>query len=444
MLGTMSDSSEPAQSETVTARFQTLRGMHDILPEDAGYYRQVEAAFWKTARQHGFQEIRTPVLESTDLFVRTSGASSDIVHKEMYTFSDRSDHSVSLRPEGTAGVARAYLEHGMFNRPQPIKLAYQNTQYRYERPQAGRFREHEQVGLECFGSDDPSTDAEIILAVWQMLGQLDLQAGVSVQVNSIGDAASRRAIRTAITKTLQPVADRLPEDAQRQLQQNPLRVLDSKDPAVTKYVAEIPPLIDQLTAVDREHFTAVLEYLDEVAVPYELNSRLVRGLDYYTRTVFEFWSDHGGQSALASGGRYDHLISEIGGPETPGVGVGCGVDRMVALLKERATHTLVDTHPQVFVVQLGDVAKKISFRLSSELTAAGVSVTSALGRDSIRSQLKLADKLQAPLALIIGQKEAMEGSIIVRDMASGVQDTVALDDVVAEVRRRIPSEVTKR
>lgn len=440
----MNDS--PAEERTeqtrATTRHQSLRGMRDLLPSVTPLYRKVENAFVEIAGRHGFKEIRTPVLEATELFKRQLGEASDVVHKEMYSFTDRSDHPVSLRPEGTAPVGRAYLEHGMASEPQPIKLFYLSSMYRYERPQAGRYREHEQAGLEVFGSPDPAMDAEVILATWQLLAELGIN-DVTVQVNSIGGPTSRKAIRKVITDTLRPVSEKLSADAKRQLKQNPLRVLDSKDPAVIEQVAKVPPIIDQLTAEDRDHFTQVLEYLDEVNIPYELNPRLVRGFDYYTRTVFECWGKEGAQSSYASGGRYDGLIEQLGGPPTPGVGVGIGVDRLVEHLRNTSGSAVPQTI-QVFVIQLGDVAKKISFDLINQLTQVGIPATSALGKDSIRSQLKLADRLGVPLALIIGQKEAMEKTIILRDMASGMQDTVRLGDVVSAVESRIPGEVTKK
>ena len=425
------------------AKYQSLRGMRDILPEDVPYYRLVEETFFQVARSHGFAELRTPVMEPTELYARTSGETSDIVGKEMYSFTDRSDHAVSLRPEGTAGVARAYIQHGFASRPQPVKLCYLANMYRYERPQSGRYREHTQFGFEAFGSSDPATDAQIILAGWQVFQKLGLK-DVTVQVNSIGKTESRRAIRQAIVDALTPLQDQLSEDAQRQLRDNPLRILDSKDPQTMAVVEHIPPLIDQLTEADREHFTAVLEYLDQVGVTYELNPRLVRGLDYYTRTVFEFWGPDGAATTLSAGGRYDHLIKQLGGPDTPGIGMGNGVDRIVDLLKAGQGVRPPEQQPQVFVIQLGDVAKKISFELIDQLTADGLCLSSASGKDSIRAQLKAADRSGAPLALIIGQKEAMEGSIIIRDMASGMQEIVPLKEVLAQVKSRIPSAVTTR
>lgn len=437
----MNDSKDTDDSLTdARGKFQTLRGMRDILPEDAELYRQVEQTFWDVTRRHGFDEIRTPVLEQADLFTRTVGSSTDIVHKEMYTFNDRSDHSVTLRPEGTAGVARAYLEHGFGSRPQPVRLAYQANMYRYERPQSGRYREHEQFGLEVFGSNDPAIDAQVMLVCWQVFQALGL-GDVSFQVNSIGEDASKRAIRKLIVDTLSPVADKLSDDAKRQLKDNPLRVLDAKDPQTRELVEQIPPLIDQLTKEDRQHFTAVLEYLDSVHVPYELNPHLVRGLDYYTRTVFECWDADG--TAFMAGGRYDKLVETLGGPPVPGVGAGNGIDRIVELVRKRRKGGHGLSPVQVFVVQLGEVAKQLAFGLVDQLTTAGISVTSALGKDSIRAQLKQADKLGVAIALIIGQKEAMDRSIIIRDMASGMQDTVPVKDVVKEVQTRLPSEVVE-
>jgi histidyl-tRNA synthetase len=421
-----------------TTKFQSLRGMRDILPEDAALYRQVENAFWHVAESHGFGEIRTPVLEPAELYTRTVGEGSDIVHREMYTFTDRSDNPVSLRPEGTAGVARAFVQHGFASRPQPVKLAYVETMYRYERPQAGRYREHEQFGLEVFGVADASVDAQVILAAWQAYQALGLD-DIVVQINSIGEDESKQAIRQAIVDTVSPHRSKLSEDAQRQLDENPLRLLDNKDPQVQEITATVPPAIDQLIPADREHFTSVLEYLDEVGVPYELNPRLVRGLDYYTRTVWEFYSTSA-ETAASAGGRYDKLIEQVGGRPTPAVGMGNGVDRIVELLKAN-TPAVEAEKPEIFMVQLGEAAKKLSFGLVGELTAAGMGVTSASGKESIRAQLKHADKLGAAMALIIGQKEAMDGSIIIRDMASGMQETVEIADAVKEIKRRIPSAV---
>lgn len=423
-------------------QFQALRGMRDILPDDAAVYRKVENELWKTSAKHGFQEIRTPVLESAELFTRTVGEGTDIVHKEMYSFHDRSDNVVTLRPEGTAPAARAYLQHGLTSRPQPVKLAYVANMYRYERPQAGRFREHEQFGLEMFGSADPASDAHVITVAWQGLETLGLK-DLTVQINSIGEADSKERIRNAVVAALTPVKDTLSEDAQRQLEENPFRILDSKDPDTQKLLETIPPLIDELTDEDRQHFTSVLEFLDQAGVRYELNPRLVRGLDYYTRTVFEIWGAAGGQSALVAGGRYDGLVETIGGPKTPAVGCGLGVDRIVESLKESG-HEAEATPPKVLVVQLGEEAKQIAFDLVDQLTREDISAMAATGKEGLRSQLKQADKLGVALALILGQKEVLEKSIIIRDMTSGMQETVPLKETVTEVKRRLPSDVSTR
>lgn len=424
----------------LNGRYQTLRGMRDILPEDAAAYRQVEAAFWSAARAHGFFEIRTPVLEPTELFTRSVGEASEIVRKEMYTFDDRSGNPVSLRPEGTAGVARAYVEHGMKSLPQPVKLAYCGNMYRYERPQAGRFREHEQFGLEAFGSADPAIDAQVVLACWQVLAALDLP-DLSVQVNSLGGTDSQKKIRRLIVDTVTPHQERISDDAQRQLKENPLRILDTKDAATREVVEQIPPLVDQLTTDDREHLTAVLEYLEQADIPYELNPHLARGFDYYTRTVFEIWGTAGAAASLAGGGRYDGLIRQLGGTDTPAVGAGCGIYRIVEALKAKAGQRSFLAGPQVYLIQLGDDAKRHAFELLAELTAAGISVTAAFGKEGIRTQLRQADKLGVALALIIGQKEAMDSSIIVRDMSSGMQETVPLKRVLEEVQGRLPKDV---
>lgn len=430
----MSDSKQSA------GRYQTLRGMRDILPEDAAAYRLVEAAFWNVVRTHGFAEIRTPVLEPTDLFVRSVGEASEIVRKEMYTFDDRSDHSVTLRPEGTAGVARAYVEHGMKSLPQPVKLAYCGNMYRYERPQAGRFREHEQFGLETFGSADPATDAQVILACWQVLAALGLP-DLSVQVNSLGGTESQKKIRRVIVETVSPHQERISDDARRQLKENPLRILDTKDPATREVVEQIPPLVDQLDADDRDHLTAVLEYLEQADIPYELNPHLARGFDYYTRTVFEVWGTDGAAASLAGGGRYDGLIRQLGGPDTPAIGAGCGVYRIVEALKAKRGTQSFQSGPQVYLIQLGDAAKRHAFELLAGLTGDGISVIAAFGKEGIRAQLRQADKLGVSLALIIGQKEAMDSSIIIRDMSSGMQETVPLKKAAEEIKNRLPRDV---
>lgn len=432
----------PPASNAGTGRFQTLRGMRDILPDDAAAYRHVETVFWKIAERHGFGEIRTPALERTDLFTRSVGEATDLVHKEMYSFADRSDQPVSLRPEGTAGVARAYLEHGMGSLPQPVKLAYCGNMYRYERPQAGRFREHEQLGLEAFGSDDPTLDAQVILACWQVLEELGIERP-RVEVNSLGGPVSQKAIRKLIVDSVTPHQERLSEDARRQLKENPLRMLDSKDSATREVVGQIPPLVDQLVPEDRDHLTAVLEYLDQVGIDYELNPHLARGFDYYTRTVFEFWGADGADAALIGGGRYDGLVQSLGGQPTPAVGAGCGVYRIVEALKAKRGAKHFTKRCEVYLIQLGDAAKRHAFGLLGSLTKDGVSVTASFGKEGIRSQLRQADKLGVSLALIIGQKEAIESSIIIRDMSSGMQETVPLKRAADEVRSRLPRDLTK-
>lgn len=437
----MSDeAADPSAEPPKEKRFQSLRGMRDILPDDAAVYRRVENVFWETAARHGYQEIRTPVLEPTELYTRSVGEDTDIVGKEMYTFSDRSDNSVTLRPEGTAGVARAFLEHGLTSLPQPVKLAYVANMYRYERPQSGRYREHEQFGLEAFGSADPATDAHVIQVVWQVFETLGLK-DCTVQVNSVGGDESRQAMRTLIRDTLGPVKAELSEDARRQLEDNPLRILDSKDPEMQPFLERVPPLVDQLVPADRDHLTAVLEFLDQAGINYELNPHLVRGLDYYTGTVFEFWGSEGGQSTLAAGGRYDQLLKQLGGPQIPAVGMGCGVDRIVESVKSDSGSKKVDRATQVLIVQLGEEAKQVAFDLIGRLTKAGISAMTATGKEGIRAQLKQADKLGVSMALIVGQKEVLDKSIIIRDMVSGMQETVPLKDAVEQIQSRLPSEV---
>jgi histidyl-tRNA synthetase len=414
--------------------------MHDILPEDAPYFRLVEDAFWRVAKLHHFGEVRTPVLEDAELFTRSVGEGTDIIHKEMYTLKDRSDNDLALRPEMTASVARSYLEHGMASQVQPVRLAYVANNYRYERPQSGRYREFGQFGMEVFGSPEACVDAEVIAAAWQIFEELGL-GGLSVQIGSLGGEESRAAMRSAVTRTLRGHVSKLSDDVQRQYRENPLRILDTKDPEVLAVLEEVPPLIDQLTDSDRRHLEEVLEFLDSVGIRYELNPRLVRGFDYYTQTVFEFWGEAGGQVALGGGGRYDGLVAELGGPSVPAIGMAAGIERIVALLKEKHGKQPLIERPDVFIVQLGNEAKRIGFDLSYRLTASGIRSTSAPDKDSIRSQLKVADKVSASVAVIIGQKEAIDASAILRDMDSGMQETVPLADVVERISKRLPGAV---
>lgn len=414
-----------------------LRGFRDILPEEQVVWDAIRDQTRAMAKAYSFERIDVPVLEKAEVFERTVGAHTDIVEKEMYTFVDASGDRVSLRPEATASIARAYIGHGMLNRPQPVKLWYMGPMFRHDRPQAGRFRQFHQLGFETIGVDDPITDAQLIVIAHRLLRDLGIEA--SVQINSIGNNEARQAYITELSAYFKRHRAKLGEDDKRRLTKNPLRLLDSKDPAVKELLAEAPQIVDWLDDASRQHFTKVLEILDEVEVPYILNPFLVRGLDYYNRTVFEFWpqGDEGekSQNALGGGGRYDHLIELMGGREaTPAVGFALGVERIAKLIKEKTP----EKEPiQVFFAQLGDAARRVGLRLFEEFRAANIPVAEAFGKSALKAQLDLANKMQVKCTLILGQKEVLDGTIILRDMESGSQEIVDMKKVVAIIRRKL-------
>ena len=417
-------------------KFQSVRGMHDILPGDQPRYRQVFDGFVARAAEAGYRQIDPPLLEDAALFVRSVGDDTDIVEKEMYTFKDRSDNQLTLRPEPTAGVARAYIEHGMASLPKPVKLYISGPMFRYDRPQAGRQRQFHQVGVEVFGEAAPSIDAQVIILAYRFLTQLPLR-GVTVQINSIGDATCRPKYKQALTDYLKSHVDELCEDCKRRVDKNPLRVLDCKQPGCAKVVAGAPQIIDFLCKPCHAHFTGVLEYLDEFDVPYELNHLLVRGLDYYTRTVFELYGDReGAQSALGGGGRYDGLIEELGGQATPAVGFGLGVERIVLELDESQAPLPTSEPVKIFVASLGEPARLAGFKLIEELLDARIGAIGIVDKDGIGDQLGRASKFGVPYAVIIGQKEVFDKTVILRDMTSGAQEMIPRSKIVAELKQR--------
>jgi len=416
---------------------QLLRGMKDILPTDQPYWWMVFDQARRVAENYGFERIETPVVEATSLFVRSVGETTDIVGKEMYTFTDKSGDNVSLKPEGTAGAARAYIEHGMLNQPQPVKLWYFSPMFRHERPQAGRYRQHWQFGLEVFGSPHPVIDTQVIMASRALYKTLGLDN--VVQINCIGDKNSRTAYGKALQAFLRTKKSELTDEQRLTLQKNPLRILDSKDPKVIALLVDAPQILDHLDEASRQHFVQVLEYLDEAEVPYNLNSRLVRGFDYYTKTVFEFWApgDETGQTSMGGGGRYDTLIESLGGQPTPAIGVGIGVERMILKIKEAATVQPPAIRPEVFIAQLGEPARKRSLKLFEQLQVEGVRVSEAMTKDGLKQQLEVANRVGAHFTLILGQKEMMDETILIRDMENGIQEVVPFTRAVPEIKKRL-------
>lgn len=417
-------------------QFQTLRGMYDLLPEQAAQYDNLIEQFRRVVDAAGYGRLETPLLEDTGLFVRGVGADTDAVSKEMYSFTDRSDHSVSLRPEPTAGIVRAFIEHGMSSMPQPVKLYTYGPIFRYDRPQAGRQRQFNQLDLEVFGEPAPSIDAQVIMLAQRFLKRVRL-GNVSLQLNSIGDPACRPKYKKALVEYLEANIKKLAEIDRERIKTNPLRVLDSKEASTLAVLGEAPQTLNYLCEACQTHFAGVLEYLDDLGVAYELNPLLVRGLDYYTRTVFEFYGEReGAQAALGGGGRYDLLVESLGGQPTPAVGFGLGLERILIELEAIGALPQPIKPRRVYVASLGEPARLAAFRLIEQLLDGGVAAVGAVDRDGIGTQLARADKLGVPYAIIIGQKEVREETVILRDMTSGAQEILPLGSIVAELRLR--------
>lgn len=420
---------------------QTLRGMKDILPEDQPYWEQVRRVTERLARDYGFSRMDTPILEYTNLFTRSIGEGTDIVDKEMYSFETRGGDQVTLRPELTAGNCRSYIQHGMQVLAKPIKIFSTGPVYRYDRPQEGRYREHYQVNYDAYGEQDPILDAQIIQIAHRVIQNLGIKA-IQIQVNSIGCPVCRRAYVNLLISYLESKKNKLCQDCKRRMEKNPLRVLDCKEDKCVQVAAAAPQSVDHLCDDCRVHFKTLLEYLDELDLPYIINPHLVRGLDYYTKTVFEIWSgmEEGRQSSLGGGGRYDRLIKMMGGEDTPAIGFAIGVERIILEMKRVQAKPYRPPKPKVFLAQLGNLAKKKSLKLFSELERNGILVAESFGRGSLKSQLKVANKLGVEITLILGQKETLDGTVIIKNMLTGVQETVAMDKLVDWIKKKLKTE----
>jgi histidyl-tRNA synthetase len=417
-------------------QYQSVRGTYDILPEAQPRYQAVTARFKRLVQNAGFGLIDTPMFEDAGVFTRSVGDGSDIVDKEMYILQDRGGDDLALRPEGTAGVVRAFIQHGMASLPKPVKLAYTGPMFRYERPQAGRYRQHTQLGLEVFGETNPSVDAQVILLALRFYRSLGLTDTV-VQINSLGDAADRTKYLNVLVEYLEDNVKQLAPLDQERLKKNPLRVLDSKEKESQAILAKAPQILNYLSDECRTHLTGVLEYLDELKISYELNPYLVRGFDYASRTVFEFYGQReGSQSAIGGGCRYNQLVEQLGGPATPGVGFAIGLERVLLELEQRGIEVPVETVPSVYVASLGEPARLAAFKLIEELLDAGVTATGAVDRDGIGGQLDRANKLGVNYAIIIGQKEVAEQTVILRDMTTGAQEMIPLGKIATDMRKR--------
>jgi len=413
--------------------YQAPRGTSDILPQEQAYWRYLEQMVAHTAQLYGYQRLDAPAFEDTRLFTRSVGADTDIVTKEMYTFEDRGGSSLTLKPEGTASVCRAYLEHGMKNLPQPVKLYYISPIFRYERPQAGRYRQHYQFGYEAIGDDDPALDGEVIDMAWQFLASVKLRR-LSLQINSIGCKKCRPNYVEALNNYYTHYTQDLCPDCRSRLARNPLRLLDCKNEACLKIAALAPKCADHLCSECDRHFQQLKRYLGLLGLPFVVNNQLVRGLDYYTRTVFEIQPEGGGaQSTLAGGGRYDGLIEELGGKPTPALGFAAGIERIILNLKKQNIDVPPLPGPPVFIAYIGEAAKAEAVELAASLRRGGTGVITALGDKSLKAQLRQANNLGVNHAVIIGEEEVKGGTVIVRDMTSAEQKTIPLAKLPGEL-----------
>jgi histidyl-tRNA synthetase len=420
-------------------KFQAPKGMRDILPDEQIYWQKIEQVVKNLASAYGFKKINTPILEETNLFIKGTGADTDIAEKEMYNLRTKGGDYLTLRPEFTPGIVRAYLENGLTIWPHPVKLYSLGPLFRYERPQKDRFRQHHQANFEVIGEKNSIIDAQLIQLFFAISREMNLK-GLITQINSIGCNECRPTHRRMLINYYKNKKKELCSDCLRRFQKNSLRLLDCKENKCGLLAENAPQVIDYLCDACHNHLKQVLELLDEIEVPYILNSRLVRGLDYYTKTVFEFFQEteeESAQIALGGGGRYDNLIKYLGGKDTPAAGFAFGVERMINLIKEKKLKMASKSEPQIFLAQIGDLGKRKSLKLFEELRRAGILSAESLSRDSIKSQLKIADKLAVRFSLILGQKEALDETIIIRDMSSGVQEFVPIEKVIKELKKRL-------
>jgi len=405
--------------------------MHDTLPEDAPLWRHIRDAAERTAARFDYHWITTPLVEDQRVFSRTAGEDSDIITKEMYIFEDRGGDRIALRPEGTAGVVRAYIEHGMASRPQPLRLCYLGPFFRYDRPQAGRYRQLWQFGVELIGNASPAADAEVIdvqRSFYEELGLTDLV----LRINSIGTPATRERYTEALRAHFTPRLDSLSPDSQRRYETNVIRILDSKEDADRAALESVPAILDYLDDDDRAHFEAVRAYLDALDVTYVVDSGIVRGLDYYTRTVWEFEpAEVGGQSTVGAGGRYDGLVEMLGGPHTPAVGFGTGIERIALNLHDRGLAAAIEDAPlDAITIPLGDAGPGAAFRLARTLRAAGLRVRNGTPGRSLKAQLRSAGSTNARYALIVGDNEAAERVAQLKPLSSRAdQQSLPFDSI---------------
>ena len=409
-----------------------IKGTEDVLPKDSYRWQFVEDVMRKESAAYGFKEIRTPVFEHTELFARGVGQTTDVVQKEMYTFDTKGGESVTLRPEGTAGAARAVLEHGLVNDSLPIKASYFVSCYRYEKPQAGRLREFHQFGLECYGTQSPVADAELICAAQSIFDRLGIKQ-LRLEINSIGCPTCRAEYHKALKEYFYGYKDELCETCNSRLEKNPMRILDCKSPVCSKIAQGAPKITDYLCDECKEHFASVQKYLDATGVEYTVNPTIVRGLDYYTKTVFEFVTDFiGAQGTVCGGGRYDGLIEELGGKHLPSLGFAMGIERLLMLMDKQGIEIPKPSTCDLYVAVMGESASLKSFEIIKAVRSCGlIAETDVVGR-GLRAQMKYADKIGAKFSMVLGDNEIEQGKAVIKNMSSGEQTEFVLDDTFAE------------
>jgi len=426
----------------VAKNIQAIRGMNDYLPTDTAVWQRIEQSLKQVLAGYGFSEIRLPIVEQTPLFKRAIGEVTDVVEKEMYTFDDRNGESLTLRPEGTAGCVRAGIEHGLlYNQEQ--RLWYMGPMFRYERPQKGRYRQFYQLGAEVFGLTGPDIDAELIMMTarwWKVLG---IAEHVELELNSIGSLDARANYREALVAFLEQHKDVLDEDCLRRMYSNPLRVLDSKNPEVQALLNDAPKLHDYLDDESREHFAGVCQFLDDAGITYRINQRLVRGLDYYNRTVFEWvTSSLGAQGTVCAGGRYDGLVEQLGGRATPAVGFAMGLERLVLLVQSVVPDFEPVNKVDVYVISSGQGVQSAAMQLAETLRdqAPSLKIMTNFGGGNFKKQFARADKNGAKVALVLGEDEVSNGQVVIKDLARGEQKLVSSQDVLAELQAALLAE----
>lgn len=409
-----------------------IKGTEDVLPKDSYRWQFVEDVMRKESAAYGFKEIRTPVFEHTELFARGVGQTTDVVQKEMYTFDTKGGESVTLRPEGTAGAARAVLEHGLVNDSLPIKASYFVSCYRYEKPQAGRLREFHQFGLECYGTQSPVADAELICAAQSIFDRLGIKQ-LRLEINSIGCPTCRAEYHKALKEYFYGYKDELCETCNSRLEKNPMRILDCKSPVCSKIAQGAPKITDYLCDECKEHFASVQKYLDAAGVEYTVNPTIVRGLDYYTKTVFEFVTDFiGAQGTVCGGGRYDGLIEELGGKHLPSLGFAMGIERLLMLMDKQGIEIPKPSTCDLYIAVMGEKASLKSFEIIKAVRSCGlIAETDVVGR-GLRAQMKYADKIGAKFSMVLGDNEIEQGKAVIKNMSSGEQTEMVLDDTFAK------------